>query len=280
MREKDIRMKNREKGAYVLGTDPSELHRLGFQHQVWVSEALQGWKQAQFSYGQTILDLGCGPGFATIELAYLVGPEGRVIAVDKSEQYLQHLAKLADQHGLKYIEIIHSTVEELELKDESIDCIYHRWVLAWMDGIDAIIEKMSSCLKSGGKIVSHEYFDWATLQLSPSIPEWDTIVKAVLKSFNAGGGNINIGRVLPTMLEERGLEVQSIRPMVKMARPDQLEWNWPNTFFKIYFPKVVEMGYMSSELCDRVLKKLDQAKAEGKTILMTPTMIEVIARKK
>ena len=272
-------MTDKEKGAYVLGTDPLELHRLGFQHQVWVSEALQGWKQAQFSYGQTILDLGCGPGFATIELAYLVGPEGRVIAVDKSEQYLQHLAKLADQHGLKNIEIIQSTVEELELEDNSIDRIYHRWVLAWMDGIDVIVKKMCNSLKSGGKIVSHEYFDWATLQLAPSIPEWSTVVKAVLKSFDAGGGDIDIGKKLPSLFEDNGLHIDSVRPMVKMSRPDTLEWNWPVTFFKIYLPKVVEMGFMKEDLCQRVLDNIAKKQAEGQAILLTPTMIEVVSSK-
>jgi len=273
-------MSDKETGAYILGTDPLELHRLGFQHQVWVSESLQGWKQAQFSYGQTILDLGCGPGFATIELAYLVGPEGRVIAVDKSEQYLQHLAKLAYQHGLKNIEIIHSTVEELELEDESIDRIYHRWVLSWMNGIDAIVEKLCNSLNTGGRIVSHEYFDWATLQIVPAIPEWKEVVDSILKSFNAVGGDIDIGRKLPSLFEKNDLHIDSVRPMVKMSRPDTLEWNWPVTFFKIYLPKVVEMGFMKEDLCQRVFEKIAIMQDEGKAILLTPTMIEVIASKK
>ena len=272
-------MSNKEKGAYILGTDPSELHRLGFQHQVWVSEALQGWKQAQFTYGQTILDLGCGPGFATIELAYLVGPEGRVVAVDKSEKYLNHLTKLADDHSLNNIEIIQSNVEELELEDNSIDRIYHRWVLSWMDGIDAIVQKMCNSLKSGGKIVSHEYFDWTTLQIAPEILDWKVAVNAILKSFEVGGGEINIGRKLPSLFEENGLHIDSVRPMVKMSRPDNLEWNWPVTFFKIYLPKVVEMGFLEEDLCQRVLEELSSMQADGKAILMTPTMIEVISRK-
>lgn len=272
-------MKNTEKEAYVLGTDATELRRLGFQHQVWVSEAHTAWKSAGFGYGDTILDLGSGPGFVSQELAYLVGPSGSVIAVDKSQNYLDHLSSIAADYKLDNIKILNQDFSSLELEEASVDHIYHRWALAWMPDVDKILDKLVSYLKPGGTIVSQEYFDWASLQMSPEIPEWNQAKAAVLKSFDASGGNINIGGELPTMLEERGLEILSVRPMVKMARPNQLEWNWPNTFFKIYFPKVVEMGYMSSELCDSVLSKLDQAQAKGKMILMTPTMIEVIARK-
>ena len=53
----------KEKEAYILGTDSDELHRLGIQHQVWASEAQAGWKAAGINRGDTILDLGSGPGF-------------------------------------------------------------------------------------------------------------------------------------------------------------------------------------------------------------------------
>ena len=63
----------KEQNAYILGTDKEELHRLGIQHQVWASEAQKGWTLAGFTAGQTLLDLGCGPGFCTKELAMITG---------------------------------------------------------------------------------------------------------------------------------------------------------------------------------------------------------------
>lgn len=272
-------MENKEKGAYVLGTDAAELHRLGFQHQVWASEAHQGWETANFTYGNTILDLGCGPGFVTKELAYLVGPEGKVIGVDKSEVYLNHLNQIALDHQLENIELHHKDFIEMELPAASVDHIYHRWALAWISEVDDIVSKMVSYLRPGGTIVSHEYFDWATLQLEPEVEEWKIAKDATLESFKAGGGNINIGRQLPQIFESHGLKIESIRPMTKMSRSDSLAFNWPATFFEIYFPKVAEMGFMPKDLCERVLQRIKVRKKEEKTILYTPTMIEVIARK-
>jgi hypothetical protein len=55
-----------EQNTYILGTDQEELTRLKIQHMVWLSEAKRGWDLAGFKIGQTILDLGCGPGYCTI----------------------------------------------------------------------------------------------------------------------------------------------------------------------------------------------------------------------
>ena len=50
--------------------------------------------------GMTVVDLGCGPGFFTLPLAEMVGPQGRVIAVDLQEEMLAKLLKRADARGL------------------------------------------------------------------------------------------------------------------------------------------------------------------------------------
>ena len=45
--------------------------------------------------GSTVMDLGCGPGFITIDMAKLAGPKGKVIAVDLQEKMLAHVEKKA-----------------------------------------------------------------------------------------------------------------------------------------------------------------------------------------
>ncbi len=268
-----------EKGAYVLGTDRAELHRLGFQHQVWASEARRGWEIARFGYGQTVLDLGCGPGFATIDLAYLVGPEGKVIAVDKSENYLNHLQKLAEDHQLTNIEIVHCDFSDLDLSTNSVDRIYHRWALAWVDNVDVIISKMVDALKPGGILVSQEYFDWSTLQLEPIHEDWLVAKRATLRSFKERNSDIDIGRYLPRMFAQQGLSLLSKRPMIKMGQPSDLQWNWPTTFFELYFPRVADMGYMTHVECNKALEWVRHISGNPQSIMLTPTMIEIIAQK-
>ena len=52
---------------YVLGTDRAELERLGLQHQLWSEHAPRAWERAGFQRGMKLLDVGCGPGFATFD---------------------------------------------------------------------------------------------------------------------------------------------------------------------------------------------------------------------
>ena len=83
-------MKQRNEKDYVLGTERAELERLGMQHQLWLAQAAEAWERAGFRPGQKLLDLGCGPGFATVDLAQRVGPRGQVVAVDIAERAVDH----------------------------------------------------------------------------------------------------------------------------------------------------------------------------------------------
>ena len=70
--------------TYVLGTHSEELERLGRQHQIWQAEAMAAWDKAGFKSGDHLLDLGCGPGFASFDLAELVGLTGQVLGIDQA----------------------------------------------------------------------------------------------------------------------------------------------------------------------------------------------------
>jgi ubiquinone/menaquinone biosynthesis C-methylase UbiE len=50
--------------------------------------------------GQTVADLGCGPGFFTIPMARLVGERGRVIAVDLQQGMLDRMMRTAEREGV------------------------------------------------------------------------------------------------------------------------------------------------------------------------------------
>ena len=65
---------------YILGTNEDEIDRLHLQHRVWRERMLDCWRRAGIGLGQTVVDVGCGPGFASLDLAAIVGPAGQVKA--------------------------------------------------------------------------------------------------------------------------------------------------------------------------------------------------------
>ena len=67
---------------------------------MWKSETVKGWGLAGFKLGDVILDLGSGPGYCTTELADIVGSSGKVIGVDRSRSFINHLQWEKDKSGL------------------------------------------------------------------------------------------------------------------------------------------------------------------------------------
>ncbi|RLD28835.1 MAG: hypothetical protein DRI70_03010 [Bacteroidetes bacterium] len=268
----------KEENAYILGTDAEELHRLGVQHQVWAEEAQHGWCQAEFHAGQTLLDLGSGPGFCARELAYIAGKEGKVIAVDMSEAYMEHLKQITSLYQLN-IEPVHANFDELVLQGSSIDGMYCRWALAWLTNPKEILKNVYKALKPGGKMVIHEYYDWSTHQTEPKIPALAIGIAAALKSFKESPGEIDIGRELPKILEDMGMKVIGLRLMPKLATVNSLIWQWPKTFYKSYFPRLEQLGYLSNEEVSEALNDLITLENTIGATFFGPMMIEVIAEK-
>lgn len=262
---------------YILGTEKEEIHRLGIQHQVWSSEARKGWEIAEFASGQRILDLACGPGFSTMELAYLVGESGSVTGVDLSPVFIQFLKAQAELHGLS-IEGIASSFEEMELRDSYYDGVNCRWGLPWVKNPEEIIKKVVKSMAPGGVFVSHEYYHWQTFTMEPHFPGLSHGLQKAFDSMNEYGAGMDIGRRLPAIFERAGLDVISVRPMNKLALPEESTWDWPKSFFEIYFPKLVPEFLSEEELDEALGDFYDLENTPGASILC-PSMVEVVAAK-
>ena len=94
-----------ENGSYLLGTHAEELERLQFQNQLWRPTAQDAWQRADLRIGESVLDVGCGPGFAAMDLARVVGPSGRVVGLERSPTYVNAGNAFARQAGLDQLEL-------------------------------------------------------------------------------------------------------------------------------------------------------------------------------
>jgi SAM-dependent methyltransferase len=120
-------MRNRD---YVLGTDDGEIERLALQHRVWRAKALEAWRRGGIGTGMTVLDVGAGPGFAATDLARIVGPQGRVIAVERSGHFLAALRARAARLNLANIEAREQDLCETPIAGPA-DAAWCRWVLSF-----------------------------------------------------------------------------------------------------------------------------------------------------
>jgi SAM-dependent methyltransferase len=266
---------------YILGTHDEEVDRLGLQHRVWRPRALDAWRRAGFTMGQTIVDVGSGPGYATIDLAGIVGPSGRVVALDRSRRFLDALRHTARIRGLEdRIEIHELDLAESPLPAGSADGAWARWVLAFVREPRALLARIRDVLRPGGVLVSHEYFDYSTWRLSPRSPELEEFVSIVMESWRADGGEPDIGFELPRWLEELGFEIRSLTPIVDAVRPSSFVWQWPSAFVDVGLARLVSLGRLTEEKARRIRAAFDARERDPSALMITPAVLEVIAERK
>jgi len=265
---------------YVLGTHDAEMLRLGFQHQVWAAAAYQQWYRARFLPGQTLLDVGCGPGHTTRDLAGLAGASGHVIAVDESEKFVDLVRTEPRPPGTAPIEARVCDVQKLDLSPDSIDGAYSRWVLCFVPDPLAVVKGVARALKPGAAFAVQDYYRYTAIVLAPQSEAFRRVIRAVDESWRKRGGDPDVGCRIPALFEQSGLTVTEVRPIIRTARPNDLLWQWPTTFFRIFVPSLVGMGMLTKEDQAAFEREWAARSADPGAFFASPPMIEIIGVKR
>jgi SAM-dependent methyltransferase len=262
---------------YVLGTHDEEIERLGLQHRAWRQRALDAWRSAGIGPGQTVLDVGCGPGYAALDLAKLVGPGGRVMAIDKSERFLRALDATCRERHIDNITAYLGDLDAGEFPDVIADRAWCRWVFAFVKNPRAVLARMAAALGPEGVIVVHEYFDYSTWRAAPPCSELEEFVSAVMASWRDNGGEPDIALWLPRWLEELGFELRSARPIIDVAEPHQLTWAWMAAFVEVGRRRLVDLGYLSARRSESIWQAFTALQATPGARMITPAVLEIVA---
>jgi SAM-dependent methyltransferase len=265
---------------YILGTHDDEIERLGLQHRVWRPRALDAWRRAGFTIGQTVLDVGCGPGHAAVDLAEIVGPSGRVVAIDRSRRFIEALDATRLRRGLEQIATHELDLDEAALPARGADGAWSRWVFAFVQRPRELLERVREALKPGGVFVSHEYLDYSTWRLAPRSPEFEEFVREVMVSWRTSGGEPDIGMDLPRWLLELGFEIRELRPLVDVVSPASFVWQWPKAFVEVGLRRLVDVGHLAPERARAMAGAFAAAEASPHTLMVTPIVLEIIAARR
>lgn len=265
---------------YVLGTHDQEIARLELQHRVWREQVLDVWRRAGFGPGQTILDIGSGSGNATLDLAEIVGPTGRVIALDKSRRFLDIVNARARERGF-----INVFTHEIDLDRDPLPAIeadgaWNRWVLSFVTLPRELLEQIAACLKPGGTFVVHEYFSYGTWRSIPPAREIDEFVATVIRTWRDSGGDPDLGIHLPHWLRELGFVVSEVRPIVETTLAGDPKWEWLAAFIESGRKRFASLGAFTPEQSAAIGDKLLQLSSDPGARFITPALFEIIATRR
>jgi len=103
--------------------------------------------------GETVLDLGSGPGLDALLAARQVGPEGRVIGVDMTPAMLERARANAAKIGVSHVEFREGRLEALPVESASIDAVTSNCVINLVPDKRAVFAEIARVLRPGGRVV-------------------------------------------------------------------------------------------------------------------------------
>ena len=272
-------MTNKRDADYVLGTHDDEVARLGLQHRVWRSVATECWRRVGITHGWRVLDVGAGPGYATADLAEIVGPTGSVLGVERSARFLEAARDRCGRRGLTNVEFREADLMEVSLGQLGLDACWCRWVASFVSSPAKLIDNIAGALRPGGIAIFHEYSDYETFCFMPRRRALERFQQEVDASWRASGGDPNVARELPGLLGAAGMRVLEIHPRVRTVAPRDYAWQWPASFIEINVVRLQELGRLTEEEGAEVLREFRAANADPQSWFTTPLFLEIIARR-
>ena len=151
--------------------------------------------------GIKVLDVGCGTGAISKDIAAIVGEQGKVIGIDNTESFI--LSGKEIHQNITNLELIHVDLFDFQT-EKKYDLIVSARTLQWLSNPKEALVKMKSLLKPDGQISILDY-DHTNLIWNPSPPEsMQTFYNTFLKWRADAGMNNQIAVDLPQLLEEVG----------------------------------------------------------------------------
>lgn len=265
--------------GYILRSrEAEEVGRLGFQHGVWKGETDAVVDRAGFGPGDRLLDLGCGPGFLTLDLARRVGSDGEVLGVDASETFVGHLRGEAERLGLDRVRSEVADVRDVALDAASFDGAICRWVLMFVPEPERAIRRVAAALRPGGVFAAMEYAQFRSISLWPDGRRFRAIYAAVHRRIAEAGGDADIGARLPAMLVDAGFEILDVLPFWRVGRPGSDLWRWLEGTHANH-AGVVGGGLVTREEIDEFFREWEEHASNPSAFFTAPPLLATIARR-
>lgn len=219
--------------------------------------------------GDTVIELGCGLGYDSNEIASHVGDNGTVIAVDISKNMISEAQKRSRHSNIIYC---HGDACYLNFADNSFSACYADRLLVSQHDVDKILTEAIRVIKPQGKLCITD-LDFGKLSFGPHL---ESITNSLIKHWQTLVTNPYIGRKLPALFESHDLrEIEVIRGNFNINDYETLK---KIVQIEVMLDDMIALKKISLQQKLSIISQLKRAEAEEK-FLWSIELVTVVAKK-
>lgn len=224
--------------------------------------------------GARCIDLGCGGGHVTVELARRAGPAGYVIGIDLDEALLERARRDAAAQRLDNVTFQVAAAEDLA--EAEFDLAFARFLLSHLRDPARVAGLMMAAVRSGGYVVVEDT-DFSGSLAYPTCVSYDRWVGWYRETVRRAGGDADLGPRLPALLRAVGVTEVGVR-IVQPAYLDGSHKRLQEMTMDKLKAAVVAEGVASADDYDADHAELQAFTADPTTLIAGPRIIQAWGR--
>jgi ubiquinone/menaquinone biosynthesis C-methylase UbiE len=209
---------------YFLGNTDAEHERLIRQANRLAPVTERFFREAGIGSGQRVLELGSGVGDVAMLVAGIVGPSGKVVAIERDPGAISRARGRAAESGLNNIEFVQADIAEYSTHS-SFDAAVGRCILQFLPDPVAALRSVAKQVRPDGIVAFQEVSFAPCVALSAHLRLWSVAVSLVREAGIRSGANMEMGPALHNVFQEAGLPAPRMRLETELRRdPDFTRW--------------------------------------------------------
>lgn len=181
--------------------------------------------------GMKILDVGCGPGSITLDVASNYAPGSHVTGIDQGQGAVEAATASAKEQGITNVEFAVGNVHHLQFPDDTFDLVYAHQVIQYVPEIPRAMKELLRVTKPGGHIAIKEA-DFSAFVFYPEEPAIERFKHVFVDTMAAAGGEARAAARMKHWALEAGYDASRIKydaSTLCFATPEGTN-GWANTF--------------------------------------------------
>ena len=263
-----------QQSDYVIEGGRHGKERLSLLSDVFRPTTRRLLARAGLSPGMRCLDVGCGGGDLTLDLARRVGPDGSVLGID-FDAAIVTLAR-ADAEARNIGNVAFLAADARTIGDLGpFDLVYARFLLTHVPDPDAVLSTMIRLTRPGGSVVVED-IDFAGQFSHPECPAFRRYLTLYSEATRRLGGDPEIGRRLAAMFRTAGLARASTR-VIQLAHERGRGKTLSLVTLRRIGPAVERAGLATAEEMQALIAELEAFTSRSDTMIGLPRIFQVWA---